>query len=435
MAVFMQPIYTQTVGAGGVSSITFNNIPQGFTDLKLVVSARASNSDFYSNAMMSFNGNTDLLFTDTIMYANGTTVTAASNSYGAGAVVLSGYVSAATSTANTFGIINAYIPSYTSGNFKQIILDSVAENNNAANYLISASAALWRNTSPITSLTINSGGNNFVQYSTFTLYGISNVYDTGTPTAPTIGTVTDQSGFASVAFTPASNDRADSYVVTSSPSGSTTYGAVSPITTPAVLGTSYTYQVAAVNSLGSSASSASAALTTDNSYASIATANATGTASAIYFNNIPQNYTHLQLRGISRSASTNLADYIVLQYNGSSGNVYSAHSIEGDGSVARYTAVASTNGAAPFMPGNSSTANNVGGYIIDILEYTNRNKNKTMRVVGGWTDPATSTGGQNYGVVGNFSAMQTALAPVSSIQIQAYVNFSALTSFALYGIA
>ncbi len=87
------------------------------------------------------------------------------------------------------------------------------------------------------------------------------------------------------------------------------------------------------------------------------------------------------------------------------------------------------------MPGASSTAFTVGAYIIDILEYTNPNKNKTIRSVGGWTDPATATGGQNYGVIGNNSGMQGVLAPVTQIQIGAYVNFSTLTSFALYGIA
>ena len=42
MSVFLQPIYTQTVGSGGASSIAFNNIPQTFTDLLIKMSVRAS---------------------------------------------------------------------------------------------------------------------------------------------------------------------------------------------------------------------------------------------------------------------------------------------------------------------------------------------------------------------------------------------------------
>jgi hypothetical protein len=144
----------------------------------------------------------------------------------------------------------------------------------------------------------------------------------------------------------------------------------------------------------------------------------------------------LQIRGVSRSgSSSNPTDNILITYNNQTGNVYATHGIEGDGANARFVVAAATNGCYPFMPGASSTAFTVGAYIIDILEYTNPNKNKTIRSVGGWTDPATATGGQNYGVIGNNSGMQGVLAPVTQIQIGAYVNFSTLTSFALYGIA
>ena len=96
--------------------------------------------------------------------------------------------------------------------------------------------------------------------------------DTSTPTAPsspTIGTVTPGapgSGQVSVAFTaPASNGGAaiTSYTATSSPGGITASGTASPIVVSGLTaGTTYTFTVRAVNSVGTSAaSSASAAVT------------------------------------------------------------------------------------------------------------------------------------------------------------------------------
>ena len=51
MTIAMQPIYTQTIGATA-GGIVFNNIPQTFTDLKVVVSTR-TNANGESNEVCS----------------------------------------------------------------------------------------------------------------------------------------------------------------------------------------------------------------------------------------------------------------------------------------------------------------------------------------------------------------------------------------------
>jgi hypothetical protein len=165
LAVFLQPIYTQTVGSGGIASITFNSIPQTFTDLKVVISARIANAAIAATINIGFNGAYTLTSS---RYAAGDGSTLTSSLSGSGLI---GDVSANSATANTFGTIDVYIPNYTSSNFKQYISDSVSENNAIVAYA-ELWAGLWRSSSAITSLSF-SALSNMMEHSTITLYGIT----------------------------------------------------------------------------------------------------------------------------------------------------------------------------------------------------------------------------------------------------------------------
>jgi hypothetical protein len=167
MSVFLQPIYTQTVGAGGAASITFNNIPQTFTDLKIIVSSRTSNTGATDSLGMYING-VQTNRSNTLLYGNGSGAFSVRGTYRD-----VGTSDAGGSTSNTFSNIEIYIPNYISSNYKQIISDSVEETNAAATTL-EMRANLWSSTAAITSLSFDcaSSGLNFVQYSTFSLYGV-----------------------------------------------------------------------------------------------------------------------------------------------------------------------------------------------------------------------------------------------------------------------
>lgn len=429
MSVFMQPIFTQTL-TGSAANIVFNNIPQGFTDLQLLVSARSTASGVNSSYMgLTLNNDAGSVYSYIKMYGTGSGV----GTYRIAQLTNVGgmVVPAATATANTFGNTLIYFTNYASGNNKSFYFDSVPETNSATFSYdgLELTSGLYSRTSPITQISLFTD-TAFAAGTTVTLYGISNVYDVAAPTAPTIGTVTDQAGFASVAFT--ANDSglgqtADSYVVTSTPSGSTTYGASSPIVTPATLNTSYTYQVAAVNALGSSSSAASSALTTYNSYTSIAT----GLAQNVTFSNIPQNYTHLQIRIYARNpAGTQNNTYV--QFNGDAGaSSYSSHYLVGDGATTSYNGYgpASSYMQMPVVAGASSTAGTFGVAIIDILDYTNTTKFKTVRGVGG-------NDRNGAGSVGIFSGYWPNLSPISAITCGTVDGNAATGSIvALYGIA
>jgi len=202
-----------TVGAAGASSITFSNIPQtGYNDLKVVMSVRDTYSGAAVTPQVSFNGLT--------------TNRSIKNVYGSGSAASSFsdtqvyfYTPAGTATATTFGNAEMYVPNYTSSNYKSISIDAVGENN-ATGSSAQLGAALWSSTAAITSIGI-AAQTAFAQYSTFSLYGVSNVNTTPTkaPKATggdiiqTDGTYWYHAFINSGSFTPATSLSADVLVV------------------------------------------------------------------------------------------------------------------------------------------------------------------------------------------------------------------------------
>jgi hypothetical protein len=151
------------------SSVSFQNIPQsGYTDLKIVMSARITRSGSVTDIMnVSFNG-TSTNESSRRLEGNGSSASSASN-----ALLLAYQASSTDATANTFGNAEFYIPNYTSSNFKSASNDGVSENNGTTAYAGFA-ANLWSNTAAITSITFTpDAGSDFVQYSSFSLYGLA----------------------------------------------------------------------------------------------------------------------------------------------------------------------------------------------------------------------------------------------------------------------
>lgn len=174
MALVMTPIYTQTVGSGGTSTVTFNNIPQFYTDLSVTISSR---TDFASHNALTgairFNGDSATNYSYTLLFGNGAN---SFSSRASSATFAEGIVStAATATSNVFASTALYLPNYTNTNFKSFSVEATPETN-AASFTLSGlmmTAGLWRNTAAVSSITLFPGGGaNFTQHSTFSLYGI-----------------------------------------------------------------------------------------------------------------------------------------------------------------------------------------------------------------------------------------------------------------------
>ena len=155
-----------------------------------------------------------------------------------------------------------------------------------------------------------------------------------------------------------------------------------------------------------------------------------GGASSITFSSIPQTFTHLQIRGIGRgttSFSAGLSYY--MQFNGDTGNNYISHQVYGDGSTASSQASALRgNTLASQVFADSSAGSNVfGDVIVDILDYTNTNKNKTIKVLGGFDNNGSGRVSLNSSLWLNTNA-------ITSIVVSTDGNLVQYSSFQIYGI-
>jgi hypothetical protein len=167
-------IASVTVGSGGASSIDFTSIPSTYTDLVVKVSARSSRSAFQQDDLSyRFNSSTSSIYNYVQIRGSGSA--AISTNPGSVTYNYAGQINSSTSTSNTFSNVEIYIPNYAGSTNKSSSVDGVQENNQTEAFATLV-ANLWSSTAAITSISLllNINSNNFLQYSTATLYGIKN---------------------------------------------------------------------------------------------------------------------------------------------------------------------------------------------------------------------------------------------------------------------
>jgi hypothetical protein len=185
--------------------------------------------------------------------------------------------------------------------------------------------------------------------------------------------------------------------------------------------------------LGIIASSRLAAVPT--SYESIATVTVGGGGSAsASFTSIPATYTHLQLRWIGRASQANTGLGVYMRINNNTGSNYARHSLRGNGSAASAAnSVSTTEISLGGVPGSSSPSGMFGAGIIDILDYTNTNKYKTIRSMQG-TNQNTTADDNIFFVSGFMFANTNAVTQIDVVADSTGVGFVEYSQFALYGI-
>jgi hypothetical protein len=162
-----------------------------------------------------------------------------------------------------------------------------------------------------------------------------------------------------------------------------------------------------------------------SSYESIQTVTVGGGGSAtVSFTSIPATYKHLQIRASAKAVNNDQGYF--MQFNSDTGTNYNTHLLYGNG--ASVTALSNnTWGGMDLSPTSSS---NFSAMVVDILDYTDTNKNTTIRTLSG-----VDNNGSGYAFFA--SGLWRNTAAVTSLTIREILgggNITEFSSFALYGI-
>ena len=164
-------------------------------------------------------------------------------------------------------------------------------------------------------------------------------------------------------------------------------------------------------------------------FESIATATGTGSSNTITFSSIPSTYQHLQIRSLSKTTTAGTANATyTLQFNSDTGSNYTRHALIGDGATVSASGAASQ---TSIRAGGNTEANSTNIFavsIVDILDYANTNKYKTVRSLFG--SDLNGSGEVNF----RSGAWMSTSAVTSITLTTSSGNFSTTSTFALYGI-
>ena len=162
-----------------------------------------------------------------------------------------------------------------------------------------------------------------------------------------------------------------------------------------------------------------------NSYIPIASYTVpSGGLSTVIFSGIPQTFTHLQVRFLTVSGSASASCYTYINGDTTQTN-YREHVLYGSGAAA--SAGSYQNSYMPQFLGGAATTS-PGSYIMDILDYTNTNKNKTLRGLGGYD-------GNGSGYLALESMLWINTAAITSLQFSPNgTTWSQYTNISIYGV-
>lgn len=159
------------------------------------------------------------------------------------------------------------------------------------------------------------------------------------------------------------------------------------------------------------------------SFESIATVTVTSNTNTISFTSIPGTFKHLQLRCIAKTDSADTDSQTYIQINSNPFTAMHRMRASGTSNTATYN---DTTSEITYLPAGASSKSNIfGAFIIDIPDYANTSKYKTVKSLGGSNDILQL----NTGFYNSTSAITSI-----SFTAQANRNFIAGTRIALYGL-
>ncbi len=173
MAVFNLIQHTEL--SGTAASFDKTSIPSSYDHLYFIASCRTSPSSHLGSCDLTFNGTGGSSYGTTSIYGplGGVGVSGESSSHSAINYI---YVAASNVQSDTFGTVEIWVPNYanTSNNTQALIQwGFMGDSTTDLQMITGQTAGVFMNTGAINQFTFSAGGNNFLQYSTFTLYGIN----------------------------------------------------------------------------------------------------------------------------------------------------------------------------------------------------------------------------------------------------------------------
>ncbi len=156
----------------------------------------------------------------------------------------------------------------------------------------------------------------------------------------------------------------------------------------------------------------------------------TSDTSTVTFSNI-NNYTaykHLQIRAVIQDTNASILK-ITLNNTSAGVTTYATHKLLGDGtSVAAQNSSASDHINLTALPARGNQAETFMAWNIDLLDFSNTSRNKTLRIFGGFAETSNNR-------IGLFSGLWASTAAVTAITLTPTSgSFASTSRFSLYGI-
>mgnify|MGYP003333341508 CR=1 FL=1 len=171
LATSFESIATVTVGAGGSASVSFTSIPSTYQHLQLRYIARDTGTGGGGdNLAIRANSDSGTNYTYHVLYGNGSAPGASGNT--SRTYSYTGLVSNGGNTASVFtaGVVD--ILDYSSSGSKYKTFRSLSGYDANGSGIVAMESCVWMNTNAITSLDITCTNGNYVQFSSFALYGV-----------------------------------------------------------------------------------------------------------------------------------------------------------------------------------------------------------------------------------------------------------------------
>jgi hypothetical protein len=198
-----------------VSTITFSNIPQDYTDLKIVGLAKLNQGGTNVDGLgMRFNGDSTNNYYQKQGFSTGAFSSTGSNA-GVVSFVYGGVTNAGETGADFYSCHTFYIGNYTNSTpvsadptiYSKVVSVESATVHYDASQDIGMRTTVWVGQNPITSISFFDfgTGSSFLQGSTFTIYGIKSAAKSGAAVKATGGTITFDGDYWTHAFTSGSS--------------------------------------------------------------------------------------------------------------------------------------------------------------------------------------------------------------------------------------